>query len=368
MYLPALPLIQAAFGADVAGVQGTVSLSLLGFGLGLVLLGPLSDRFGRRPCLMWGLAMFASGSALASVAPNLPVLAAARFLLAGAAAVVFISARAVVADTSPRTELARSVAQVTMINVITLSIAPLAGNAMIALGGWRATQLLGLVGGLVLLAFVAIRQRETRPLSAPGAVPAEHGLLRPSLQLFRSGTFRILMLQVGLLYCAYPAFVSTAPHLMVEAFGRPASEFAWYFAFLPLGYLLGNVYVLHSGRQLAPRELVLRGTRIATVACVVSLLLLLAGAWHPLSMFLPAGLALNFGLGLALPAVSARAVLGAGAHVGSAWGLLGFSQQALSALAVQSLGYFHASSPYPVLLLCFAAVAFALLLEYRSAR
>jgi hypothetical protein len=94
--------------------------------------------------------------------------------------------------------------------------------------------------------------------------------------------------------------------------------------------------------------------------------LLLAGLWHPVSMFLPAGLMLNFGLGLALPAVSARAVLSSGQQVGSAWGLLGFSQQAQAALAVQALALFHAASPYPVLALCLAAVVAAMLIESRS--
>lgn len=364
LYLPALPLVQRAFGADVAEVQFTVSLSLLGFGLGLLLLGPLSDRYGRRPCLLGGLAVFAAASVLAAVAPVLPVVALARFLLAAAAALVFISARTVVADTSPREELAASVAQVTMINVISQSMAPLAGNAVIALGGWRATQWLCGAAGLLLLALVAWRQRETLVRHAPAA---DQGLLRPAGELLRGSSFRLLMLQVALLYCAYPAFVATAPHLMVEAFHRPPSQFAWYFAFLPLGYLLGNLYVLRTRGVLTPSQLIQRGTRIAILACATSIVLMAAGLWHPLAMFLPAGLVLNFGLGLALPAVSARAVLSSGRNVGAAWGLLGFSQQALSALAVQVLGWMPSASPWPVLWLCLAAVTLALLLERRTA-
>jgi DHA1 family bicyclomycin/chloramphenicol resistance-like MFS transporter len=155
---------------------------------------------------------------------------------------------------------------------------------------------------------------------------------------------------------------------MVDSFHRPPREFALYFAFLPAGYLLGNLYVIHFGEGLSPHQLVLRGSRIASIACVTSFLLLFAGLWHPASMFLPAGLILNFGLGLALPAVSARAVLSAGNQVGSAWGLLGFSQQALAALAVQALALFNGGSPYTVLVLCLAAVASAMFIEMRSGR
>lgn len=367
LYLPALPLIQYDFGAEVSQVQFTVSLSLLGFGLGLLLLGPLSDRFGRRPCLLGGLAVFAAGSAVAAIAPNLTVMAIARFVLAAASALAFISARTIVADTSPREQLAREVAQVTMINVVAQSGAPLLGNLVIALGGWRATQGVAALLGLLLLVFVAMRQPETHPGTLKGAPLPGGGLLRPAFELLRSGPFRLLMLQVGLLYCAYPAFVATAPHLMVESFHRPPREFALYFAFLPAGYLLGNLYVMHLARGLTPHQLVLRGSRIASVACLASFALLLSGLWHPVSMFLPAGLVLNFGLGLALPAVSARAVLGSGNRVGSAWGLLGFSQQAHAALAVQGLALFPAVSPFPVLALCLVAVVAAMLIEIRSA-
>lgn len=368
LYLPALPLVQQDFGAGVSEVQFTVSLSLLGFGLGLLLLGPLSDRFGRRPCLLGGLGVFAAGSAIAAMAPNLALMSAARFSLAAAAALVFISARTVVADTSPRAQLAREVAQVTMINVVAQSVAPLMGNVVIGFGGWRATQWFSCLLGLLLLAVVAIRQPETHPGKLQGHAQPRTGLLRPAVELLGRGPFRLLMLQVGLLYCAYPAFVATAPHLMVESFHRPPREFALYFAFLPAGYLLGNLYVIHFAGGLTPHQLVLRGSRIAIIACVTSFLLLLAGLWHPVSMFLPAGLILNFGLGLALPAVSARAVLSAGNQVGSAWGLMGFSQQAQAALAVQALALFHGGSPYTVLALCLAAVVSAMLIEMRSGR
>jgi DHA1 family bicyclomycin/chloramphenicol resistance-like MFS transporter len=367
LFLPALPLIQRDFGAGVSEVQLTVSLSLLGFGLGLLLLGPLSDRFGRRPCLLGGLIVFIGGAVVAAFAPNLVVMAIARFALAMAAALVFISARTIVADTSPREELAREVAQVTMINVVAQSMAPLLGNLVIDLGGWQATQGAAALLGLVLLVWVAMRQPETHAGKLQGRPPARTNLLRPAYELLRRGSFRWLMLQVGLLYCAYPAFVATAPHLMVDSFHRPPSQFALYFACLPAGYLLGNLYVMHLARGLTPHQLVLRGSRLAMMACVASFALLLAGFWHPVSMFLPAGLILNAGLGLALPAVSARAVLGAGNQVGTAWGLLGFSQQAQAALAVQLLALFPAASPYPVLVLCLIAVVAAMGIERQSA-
>ena len=367
LYLPSLPHVQAEFSAGVSAVQATISLALLGFGLGLVFLGPLSDRFGRRASLMGGLLLFSLGSGLAMLASSLSLLVTGRFLQSVGSALAYISARSVVSDEAPIEDLPRAVAQVTLINVVVQSIAPLLGNGLIALGGWRATQLGSALLGLMLAAAVFLVQPETRMRQATVAwKDFLQGFLTPTWQLLRRPTFVLLILQAGLLYSAYPAFVSTAPHLMVTTFDRPVHEFAWYFAFLPLGYLLGNLYVMRYGALRSQQFLTTWGTAIAIGACLASLALLAAGLWHPLSMFLPAGLVLNFGLGLALPAVSSRAVIGASPHMASGWGLIGFSYQAVAALAVQVLGYADGGSPYPVLFVCLGVVTFALLLGLRQ--
>jgi MFS family permease len=185
LYLPALPLVQQDFAAGVSEVQFTVSLSLLG--LGLLLLGPLSDRFGRRPCLLGGLGVFALGSAIAALAPNLAVMAAARFVLAAAAALVFISARTVVADTSPRAQLAREVAQVTMINVIAQSVAPLMGTVVMGFGGNTMVLLcarLAAAGG----GDRAPTGNASREVAGP--CPATHWTAAPGRRVARSWAFQ----------------------------------------------------------------------------------------------------------------------------------------------------------------------------------
>lgn len=365
LYLPSIPAVQAHFDANVAAVQTTVSLALFAFGLGLVLLGPLTDRYGRRPCLIGGLAVFVAGSIVAALAPSLQILATARVLQSAGCAMAFISARAIVADVSPREELARSVAQMTMIMLVVQMGAPLLGNLVMAAGGWQAIQYFGGVLAIALLAGVVLAQPETlsKAHRSERAVPLSQ-FLRPTIAVLSTPGFALMLLQVGLLYSAYPAFLSIAPHLMVDAFGRPPTEFAYYFAFLPLGYFAGNAFVLKFGSRFGQHRLVSAGALFATCSCLLSILLIALGVWHPLALFIPAGAMLNFGLGLALPTVSARAVTQSSPNVGSGWGLVGCAQQVVAAMAVQVLGLFSADSPYPVLALCTASALLVFILEY----
>jgi MFS transporter, DHA1 family, multidrug resistance protein len=365
LYLPSITAVQTHFGATVPEVQITVSLALLAFGLGLVLLGPLTDRQGRRPCLLGGLILFIAGSALAAMATSLQVLAFGRILQAIGCAIAFISARAVVADVSPKEELARSVAQMTMVMLLVQMTAPLLGNLIIAAGGWRAIQYGGAALAAALLIGVALAQPETLPT----AHRTERGhplteFLRPTISVLAKPGFLVLLLQVGLLYSAYPAFLSIAPHLMVEAFGRPPTEFAYYFVFLPLGYFAGNAFVLKFGSRFGQHRLVSAGALFATCSCLLSILLIALGVWHPLALFIPAGTLLNFGLGLALPAVSARAVTQSSPNIGSGWGLVGCAQQVLAAGSVQTLGLFRTDSAYPVLILSTASMLIVFVLEF----
>lgn len=364
LYLPSIPEVQAHFGANVAEVQTTVSLALLAFGVGLILLGPLTDRYGRRPCLIGGLGVFILGAALGAFAPSLQWLAIARVLQALGCAMAFISARAIVADVSPGEQLARSVAQMTMLMLVVQSVAPLLGNLIMLTGGWKAIQFFGAVLAIGLVVGVALKQPETLPAAqrtARGGSILHFHL--PTLSVLGKPGMGVLLLQVGLLYSAYPAFLSIAPHLMVEAFGRPATEFAYYFVLLPAGYFAGNAFVLRYASRFGRQRLVAAGALFALGSCLLSALLIAVGLRHPLALFIPAGAMLNFGLGLALPTVSARAVTLSTPHIGSGWGLVGCSQQVTAALAVQAVGLFSTGSAYPVLLICMAAMLLVVALE-----
>ena len=370
VYLPSLPAVQAGFSGDLAAVQATVSLPLLAFGVGLVLLGPFADRYGRRSSLLIGLAAFVVGCIVAALAPTLGLLTLGRMIASFATATTFIASRAIVADLTPPDELQRSVAQITMIMLVVQMVAPILGNFVLAGGGWQAIQWVLVALGVSVFLMIRARVPETLhpdTRAAQGAAPL-HRLLAPTTALLRRGDFLRSMLQVGLLYSAYPAFIAIAPHLRVDAFHRPAWEYSYYYACLPLGYFAGNAFVLRYGRKLGTHRLVLLGSALGVFAAGLSLLLFARGVWHPLALFLPCGLLLNVGIGFALPSVSANAVTSAAPNTASGWGLAGFAQQAVAAVSVQALALFPDTTPFPVVGICLALVASAFLIEWRTGR
>ena len=157
--------------------------------------------------------------------------------------------------------------------------------------------------------------------------------------------------------------LAIAPHLMVDVFQRPPTEYGYYFALLPLGYFAGNAFVLRFGRRFGGPRLIRAGSLWACCAALLAVALLALVAWHPLALFFPAGLLLNFGLGLALPSATARAIGIAWPNTASAWGLAGFSQQVVGACGVQLLGFLPSDSPYPVLVLCATLAVLPALIE-----
>ena len=370
VYLPGLPAVQAAFNGDLSAVQATISLPLLAYGLGLVLLGPVADRYGRLSSLLWGLLAFIAGSVLAALAPTLGLLTLGRMLASFGAAITFIASRAIVADLTPPEELQRSVAQITMIMLVVQMVAPVFGNLVLATGGWRVIQWAMVALGFGILAAIRLRVPETLPAAtrAAQAGTSLRELLAPTVGLLRRPSFLRAMLQVGLLYSAYPAFIAIAPHLMIDAFHRPVTEYSYYYGCLPVGYFLGNAFVLRYGRKLGTHRLVLLGSFLGVVAAAISLGLLYQGIWHPLVLFLPAGMLLNVGIGFALPSVSAAAVTSAAPNTASGWGLAGFAQQFSAALSVQLLALFPEDTPFPVVWICLSLVAAAFVLEWTTGK
>ncbi len=237
MYLPSLPAIAADLGASDAQVQRSISGFLVGFCVGMLFYGPLSDRFGRRPVLLAGIALYLFSSlacALADSAGQLVLLRVLQALGGGAASVL---ARAMVRDLYPLGEAARMLALMHMVTMLAPLAAPLLGGYLMLWAGWRALfVVLALFAGLCLLA--VWRVAESHPPERRGGSLAQAFLAYGRLLGDRRALGYVLCM--GLAFAGMFAYISAAPFVFIEHFGVRAERFGWFFGLNILGVMLAT--------------------------------------------------------------------------------------------------------------------------------
>jgi DHA1 family bicyclomycin/chloramphenicol resistance-like MFS transporter len=351
LYLPALPDVRADFAASVAAVQTTFSISLITFATGILVWGPISDRYGRRTAVMTGLVIMIAGTLTNLLAPTLGWLIAGRGIQAFGTAAGLVVARAIVTDRMPVDRIARTLASLTMVSVLANALAPTGGGYLVAAFGWRAVFAVLALGATVVAVTAWRKLPETRVLA--GRPPGAGAMLRTARWLLRQPLFVHCVLQSTVVYSIFFVFISLVPHVMVEALGRGSTAFGPYYLLIATGFFLGNWSV---GRLASPRGqhwMISVGLTIQLAAAVLGLALVLLHVDHPLAIFVPMGI-LSYGQGLTLPSVTATGVSLTQHHVGVASSIIGFVPQIIGAMALQAMGHFPTDTALPMMV--FSAV------------
>lgn len=343
--MPALPAIQADFGVATSTAQLLVSLSILFVAVATLVYGPLSDRYGRRPVLLAGLALFLVGSVISMIAPTIDILIAGRIVQAVGGAAGLVLTRAMVRDLFDREATARVLAYLTLAMVVAPMLAPLAGGLLTDTVSWRAIFAFTAAAGVVVMVAVLLRLPETRTGGADGTSAV--AMLRGFGALLRSPAFCGYAVQSAVLMSMFYVFTATTPYLMVFVFERPATEYGLYFMLLSVGYIIGSL----ASTRLTPRLGIDRTVLIGSVSCVLGaagvFALAIGGVWGPLALFLPLALS-TMANGIAQPNLQAGAVSVDPTLAGSASGFMTFAQMALAAVSTQFVGTLEHDSPVPL--------------------
>lgn len=357
-YLPSLPAIGRALATDSAGVQLTLSVYLLGFGLGQLLLGPLSDRFGRRPVMLWGMAVFTVSSAACALASSLEALVAARLLQALGACAGPVLGRAVVRDVYGPHESARVLSHVSTATALAPLLAPVLGGWLTAGFGWRATFIVLTAYGLLLMALVGLMLRETNAHPDPRAMePAR--MLANYRTLLADPVYRSALLIGCGAFAALFAFISGSPFVYIELFGMSPLQMGLAFGVNVTGFMLGTMMSARLSRRVGSARLIRFGV-FAGAACGISLAALaLAGVAHPAAVMAPVW-GVTAAIGLILPNATALGLAGYPKMAGAAASLMGFVHMGLGAGAGMVVGHGVQSSTLPLALTMAAAMLFSL--------
>jgi DHA1 family bicyclomycin/chloramphenicol resistance-like MFS transporter len=346
MYLPSMPAMARAFGVDFATIQLTLSLYLTAMAVGQLIIGSLSDRFGRRPMLLIGLTVFVLGSFVCLTAQNVGLLIVGRVVQAiGGCAGITLS-RAIIRDLYGRNQVASMIGYVTMGMAVAPMLAPTIGGVLETLYGWRASFLFLMVfGGLVLLAAYWQLHETNHNRGATGSV---RHLVLSYLSLFRSHLFWGYTLAASFVSAVFFAFVAGAPYVMIELMGRSPAEYGFYFAIVPSGYILGNFSSGRFAGGVGPNRMILAGTCVTLTSVAGMAITFAMEVLHPLALFGPMFF-IGLGNGLVLPSGIAGAVSVKPEAAGAAAGLSGSLQIGFGALVAPVVGATLNSTVWPLI-------------------
>ena len=237
IFVPALPSAGRDLGAGIGIMQWTVSLYIFGLAVGQLGYGPISDRFGRRPALMAGLALYTIAGLAAALAPDTHALIAARFFQAVGGCAGMVLGRAIVRDTAPPLGAARRLALMNLMVTLGPGAAPIVGGAMASTLGWRSIFFFLAALGFANALFAWRLLPETGPT---GATVKASALARDYRRLIASPAFLGYAIGGGCATTSMYAFIACAPFIFGEQLHRSAQEIGIYIAILVSGVWLGS--------------------------------------------------------------------------------------------------------------------------------
>lgn len=337
--LPSFPAIRAGLAVSDAQLGLTLSVFFIVFAVGQLIVGPLSDRYGRRKLVIGGLLLFAAGGVLCGLAPNISVLILGRAVQAAGVCAASVLARAIARDLFDGETLAKVLAMVIVAMAAAPGFSPLLGSLTEQVIGWRLTFVAVSALGLILAIWYALRLPETHatsrraPLAIGPVFAAYAGLLR-DVRFMRPAT--VVACVTGGLY----GFFAAAPVVLIAALGLSSLQLGLFFAAtVPIVFAAGLLVPRLSGRW-GPQR---------TLQFALALSLIGGGLIWGAAVLAPSSLmaftvalcVFLFGMGMANPLGTALSLAPFAAQAGAASAMLGFMQMsgaALGAMWVTKLG------------------------------
>lgn len=345
VFLPSLPGMARYFQTDYALVQLAVSLYLAATAVLQLFIGPASDRFGRRPVMLFSFTVFLFSTGAAIFAPTIEILLGCRLFQAFSAAGMVLS-RAIVRDTVEANEAASRIGYITMGMALVPMVGPMIGGFLDEIYGWKAAFVLTLAFGAVTMAIVYFDLGETNLRRSSGLAAQ----LATYPVLLRSPLFWGYSLTAAFTSGAFFAFIGGGPLVATDMLGLAPSGYGIYFGIISAGYIVGNFLSGRFSGRIGISRMTLAGGLVSSGGIFLALILFLAGLYHPLSLFGPA-VFLGIGNGITLPNANAGIVSVRPEIAGSASGLGGAIQigggALLSVVAAALLG--PDTGPYPLL-------------------
>lgn len=348
MYLPALPSIGQSLGASMAAVQLSLMAFFVSMGIGQIIYGPVSDMFGRKAPLYFGLLLFAAGSIGCALAPDVQTLVVLRFIQGLGACAGMVIPRAIVRDLHTGHDAARLMSLLMLVFSVSPILAPLAGSFLIEWFGWRSVFWAVTVAAALGLALLATSLPETRPAadrvnSSVGSALAGYG------KLLRDRHYLGLVLIGAFGMASFFAYLANSSFIMIDHYGLTPREYSFTFSVNAAAFIGVSQFTGQLSQRFGLVKVV--NFAVAGFAAVMGVLLLVNLAGVDRLDVLIALLFVGFGfLGLVVPTTAVLALEEHGEIAGTASALMGTIQFVVGALVMAVVGLFVDGSARPMVL------------------
>jgi MFS transporter, DHA1 family, multidrug resistance protein len=365
MYLPSLPDIARQLSASTAQVQLTLSSYLVGFAVGQIFYGPVSDRHGRKPVLMGALTLYGLATLACAFSKSIDMLIAARALQGVGGAGGIVLARAVVRDLHSGARAGRELSLMATVMALAPVIAPVIGGALQTESGWRSVFVTLLVSGAAgagvvwLLLPETLASRATEPFSL-------RSMVKSFAVLARSPAFMAYLGLGSFSFAGLFAWISGASFVLQNLYHLSPFDFGLAFAFGSIGYMIGSALSARLVTRLGLDGLIGLGAGACAAGGLGTVAAVALGLTSALSLVLPIAVYLA-GLGMVLAQSIAGAMTPFPERAGAASSLFGVTQQSAAAICGAVVGALLGNSAWPLVLVV-AAMGLATLALWLATR
>lgn len=342
---PALPEMARALATDYGTIQLTLSFYLVASALAQIGLGPITDKYGRRPVALAGMAIFVLGSAASVFATSVLMLVLGRIVQAAGGVTGFVVSRAVIRDLYGRDVAASKLGYVTMAMVIVPMLSPLVGGWIVLHFGYTAVFVFMAAAGAVALIFATVDLSETRQKG-----DSEMGVSFMSAYTFliTSRAFVAHSLTMGFTSATFFTFLAGSPYVVIELQQTSPASFGLWWVIASIAFMFGNFVAGRLGERIGSNMLVRIGTALPLFGLVLLALGYAMMPGEPAVLFL-ATIPSWIGSGMSLPGASANALSVRPDLAGAAAGLSGAVHLGAGAIAAFVVGHLLADSAWPMI-------------------
>lgn len=367
MYLPSFPTIATTLHTDAGAVQRTLSMFFIGLGLGQLVYGPLSDRFGRKPPLLAGIALYTFASLACMFAPNIAALQWSRLLQALGGCAGIIIPRAAIRDRCDAHSAARALSLVVLIMGAAPILAPQLGSWVLIWFSWRAIFGVLVLFGVSCLIAISFGMEETVDRTATPPLNFQ-SIFRNYRELLFDRQFLTFSLCGGFGSAGMFAYIAGSPFVLMDIYGISTHLYGWVFGVNAIALVFGAQVNARLLGYYSPRQLLNYAGWVPFIACAVLLLLRLNDI-ASLAILLTALFVFMSSIGFITPNATALALQHQGMRAGAATALMGALQLGLAFFSSTAISVMPVHNELPlaaVMTFCGAGVILMLRLAPRS--